>query len=67
MQGKSAERFSATDKRKAVLREIGFREHVYPERIRSGRMSPSEARWQIAIFRAIAEDYAKLEERERLL
>lgn len=59
--------YTAHEKRKAVAREIEWRKAVYPERVRLGRMSASEARYQLAIFASILEDYQKQEEGERLL
>ncbi len=59
--------FTSEQKRKAVERELGYRRRVYPRRIESGQMTQRLADEQIAIFEAIAADYAKLETTERLL
>jgi hypothetical protein len=60
-------RFSASDKHKAIVREIEMRKFVYPRRVQSGQISQRQADEQIAIMEEIAADYAKLAEQERLL
>lgn len=62
-----SEAFTATEKLKAVRREIGWRRRVYPDRVRTGHMSQHEADRQIAIFEEIANDYDQLAQKERLL
>ena len=59
--------FSAAEKHRAVVREIEFRKYVYPRRVMKGDMSQAQADKQIALMEAIAADYAKLMEAERLL
>lgn len=59
--------FTAAEKHRAVLREIEMRKSVYPRRVMAGQMSQSQANRQVAIMEAIAADYAKLMEGERLL
>lgn len=52
-------------KLKAVRREIAMRERVYPNRVANGRMTQFEADREIAVMRAIEQDYADRTERER--
>ena len=59
--------FTATEKHRALIRELEFRRYVYPKRVTSGQMSQREMEWELAIFEAIARDYAKQAEQERLL
>lgn len=59
--------FTATDKLKAVGRELAYRRHVYPRRVAEGKMTKQLADAQIAIFEAIEADYEKLAQGERLL
>jgi hypothetical protein len=59
--------FTNEEKHKAVLREIKYRHHVYDRLVATGSMSQHDANLQIAIFEAIAADYAKAAEAERLL
>jgi hypothetical protein len=59
--------FTTADKHRAVMRELGFRRHVYPRRVAEGKMSQQQADEQVAVFEAILLDYAKLMEGERLL
>lgn len=51
----------------AILREVKYRERVYPRLVASGKMTADHALTQIAMMKAIASDYEKLAERERLL
>jgi hypothetical protein len=46
--------YSARDKLKAVEREIRYREHVYPKRVKDGKMTQRDSDFQIGIFKAIA-------------
>lgn len=62
-----AKTFTTSEKRKAIERELRLRRNVYPRMINSGRITPHEASYQLAIFEAIIADYLKLEEAERLL
>ena len=59
--------FTATEKHRAIRREIEMRKSVYPRRVMAGQMSQSQADKQLALMEAIAADYAKLMEGERLL
>jgi hypothetical protein len=55
--------FTAEEKYIEAMREVKMRRTVYA---RTG-IDPSEAKRRIAIMEAIAEDYEKLAESERLL
>lgn len=44
----------------AVRREIAMRESVYPRLVASGRMSPNDARHELALMRAILETLSGL-------
>lgn len=59
--------FTAAEKREAVQREITLRKRVYPRRVEAGHMTQSGADYQIKIFEAIRDDYAKMEAGERLI
>ena len=59
--------YTASDKLKAVEREIGFRHRVYDRKVDEGRMKPADRDEGIAIMEAIAADYRALAEKERLL
>lgn len=59
--------FTATEKHRAMIRELEFRRYVYPKRVMAGQMSQREMDWEVQIFEAISEDYRKLAEKERLL
>jgi hypothetical protein len=59
--------FTAEDKHRAIVREIGMRKHVYPDLVAAGRMTQATADRQIAVMQAIAADYARELEKERLL
>jgi len=59
--------FTAHDKLRAVENEIRWRRLVYPRRIDAKSMSQRQADNGIAVMQAIAEDYRKLAEKERLL
>jgi len=43
-----------------IRRELLMRRRVYPHRIEDGRLSAEDAARQIAIMKAIEEDYARL-------
>lgn len=58
---------TAREKREAVEREVGMRRRVYPRWVELRRMTQEKADREIAIMEAIAADYRKLEEGERLL
>jgi len=55
------------DKMKSAERELKQRLYVYPRRVAAGKMSKPLADREIEIMRAIAADYAKLAQTERLL
>lgn len=59
--------FTAQEKREAVEREIKFRQRVFPRLIENGKMTRQLADQQIAIFKAIRDDYANAEQGERLI
>jgi hypothetical protein len=59
--------FTETQKLEALRRELSWRKKVYPNRTASGRMTPHEAKYQLAIIEAIIEDYERQAERERLI
>jgi hypothetical protein len=67
MNQNNAPAFTAAEKHRAAQREVELRKAIYPNRVMHGAMSQREADRQIAIMQAIADDYAKLAERERLL
>lgn len=58
--------FTATEKHRELLREIEMRKWLYSSRVLTGSMSRHQAEQQIAIMQAIADDYAKAAEQERL-
>jgi hypothetical protein len=49
------------DKLASVEREIKYREYVYPRRVANKTMSQEKADREIAIMKAIADDYRKQE------
>ncbi len=59
--------FTAADKLAAVRREIGMRRRVYPRWVINGKMSQAKANEETAIMEAIAADYERQVEGERLL
>lgn len=56
--------FTSKDKADEAAREVRMREHVYPPRVAAGKMRKDVADRNIAVMRAIAEDYRKLAEIE---
>lgn len=56
--------FTAQQKHRAIIRELGQRENLYPRLIASGKLAASAAERQLEVLRAIARDY---EERHRML
>ena len=48
---------TARDKQRCAEREVKMRERVYKKRVEQGYMTPTTADREIAIMRAIAEDY----------
>lgn len=59
--------FTATEKRQCAARELAIREKVYVRWVKRGKMLQRIADREIALMKEIAEDYRKLEEKERLL
>jgi hypothetical protein len=59
--------FDAATKLAAILREIKYRQRVYPRWIADGKITDGFAAAQIAVFEAIAEDYRALSEKDRLI
>lgn len=55
--------FTAEEKYREAAREVKMRKSVYA---RSG-MAPHEAKFKIEIMQAIADDYEKLAQQDRLL
>ena len=49
--------YTAQQKLNAIARELALRAATYPKRIDAGKMSSSEAAYQLGIMEAIAEDY----------
>jgi hypothetical protein len=58
---------STEDKLKCAEREVRRRKQVYPNRVETGRMSASEAAYELACMDAIAEHFRGLVQSERLL
>lgn len=59
--------FTAEQKLNAIKREIALRERVFPNRVGTHRMSKEKADYELAIMRAIEQDYAALADKERLI
>jgi len=59
--------YTGQDKLDAVRRELAYRRRVYARMVEQGTMKPQQAEAQIDIFEAIAADYAKAAEAERLI
>lgn len=59
--------FTNTEKREAADREVKQRERVYPRFVENRKMTQDFADRQIALMREIADDYRKLEEKDRLI
>ena len=49
--------FTPIEKRRDALREVSQRQKVYRRLVHMGRMKQDDADYQIAIMRAIADDY----------
>lgn len=60
-------KFTARDKREEAEREMQYRNRVYQRLVSQGKMVFETARRRQALMRAIRDDYAKLEEGERLI
>ena len=59
--------YPAQVKRDEILREVKFRERVYGRLVGTGGMAEQTAAKRINIMKEIAEDYADLAKKERLL
>ena len=59
--------YTATEKRDAAIKEMKMRERVYGRLVNAGAKDYREAQKQIAIMKEIADDYADLAKKERLL
>jgi hypothetical protein len=59
--------FTATEKLDCINREIKMRRRVYPRWVAEGRMTQEKANSEIACMEAIAQDYEKQAQGERLL
>lgn len=59
--------FTNSEKRECAERELRQRKRVYERFVSDGRMTREFADRQIALMEAIANDYAKLEQGDRLL
>jgi hypothetical protein len=47
------------DKLTCAVRELGFRQRTYARLVANGKMSQAQADHQIAVMKAIADDYQK--------
>lgn len=59
--------FTFAQKLEALEREITIRLRVYPGRVMNHRMTQRLADYELAIMRAIADDYRELAKKEQLL
>jgi len=59
--------FTAEDKLREIERELKLRRRLYPQWIATGKLDEHDARRQIDILQAIADDYEKQAQKERLL
>ena len=50
------------DKADCAKREVAYRQRVYTRLLAAGKMSEAKAARELALMRAIADDYAKLAE-----
>ena len=58
---------SNAEKLACAKRELQMRENVYPRWIAQNKIREDKARRELAIMRAIVEDYQKLADAERLI
>jgi hypothetical protein len=58
--------YTAADKLKEVKRELYMRSKVYPDQIAKNALTQKAAKKQIGIMEAIAADYQRLIDREKL-
>ena len=59
--------FTADEKHRAAMREVGYRKRVYIRLVDAQKMTQKQANEQIAVMEQIAADYQKQAESERLL
>lgn len=59
--------YTSQQKFDAVERELKYRVRVYARRVAEGKMTAELAKYQQAIFQAIADDYRAKLETERLI
>ena len=59
--------YPAQVKRDEVLREVKFRERVYQRLVGTGGMTEQLAAKRIGIMKEIADDYAEIAKKERLV
>jgi hypothetical protein len=59
--------FTAEEKHREALRELAMRKRVYPQLIAGGGLTAKEAARRMALMEAIAADYGKFAEQERLI
>lgn len=59
--------FTNEQKLQAIEREIRYRERVYANRVAIDRMTRAKADYEVAVMKAIADDYRRLAEGERLI
>jgi hypothetical protein len=52
-----AKKVTTVDKLRCILREIGYRKHVYRRRVANGFMTEAQAKREIELMEAIAVDY----------
>jgi hypothetical protein len=57
---------TSQDKLQCIIRELGYRQHVYARRVAEGRMSEKQARHEIEVMQEIAADYRTLVKKEEL-
>jgi hypothetical protein len=55
------------EKCQCAERELKFRERVYPRLIDQGKMTTGKATWELNLMKAIANDYRRLAEKDRLI
>ena len=58
-------KFTNKEKAEAARREAGYRRHVYPRRVSDGKMSADLAKRQTDLMDEIAEDYERLDAKDR--
>lgn len=58
---------TTAEKLQAIERELKTRERQYPGRVMTKRMTKQQADYQLAVMRAIRDDYLELAKKETLL